>query len=388
MTGDTAILGAVLAMIGVPRAVFMLIGGALVDHYSPKTVLMLTKHINTALLTVLAALVLSHTLQLWMVYVIALGLGLSTAFSIPSGSSILPRVVDPRQLQGANGMLMGIRQLSMFAGPLLAGLLIAVFGKTGEGTITDARGLGAAFLFDAFSFALSAWTLSKVQLRTVPGQASRELPGKSDLLGAVAEGLRNCWNDVSLRTCFAYWAAIAFFISGPLQVAMPVLANSMPSGAAALGTLSGAFGAGTLLGMAFSGARPNLRLGSLGGTILMFDAIAGALFIPLGYIHAVWQGCLILVAIGLLGGFIQVAIFTWMQSRVAPSMLGRTMSLFMFIFMGIAPLSASITGWLMHSLHYQQLFVGSGAMLILIVVSALCLSPMRQINDVKNGVKA
>src|SRR4051812_40920275 len=48
MTGDPLMLGIVIALASVPRALFILLGGALVDRYSPKRVLMLTKHINTA----------------------------------------------------------------------------------------------------------------------------------------------------------------------------------------------------------------------------------------------------------------------------------------------------------------------------------------------------
>jgi len=388
MTGDTLILGAVLALIGVPRAVFILLGGALVDRYSPKKVLMWTKHVNTVLLGLLALLVLSNTLQLWMVYALALGLGFSTAFSIPSGSAMLPRVVAGPLLQPANGILLGVRQLTMFAGPLLAGLLIALFGDGGQGAVSSAKGLGAAFLFDACSFALSAWTLSKVSLRTLPAADAKSLGHKPKLLQAVVQGLRYCWNDKELRTCFLYWAAIAFFISGPIQVAMPVLAGRIHGGAAALGMLAGAHGAGTLLGMALSGIKPRLRLGSLGGTILLVDAVVGILFIPLGLINSTWQGSAILLAIGILGGFLHVAVFTWMQRRVPPEMIGRTMSIFMFIFMGIAPLSAAVTGWVMRNLQVAQVFAASGAMLIVIVLCALLASPMRRVQDMQGQAGA
>jgi MFS family permease len=392
MTGDPLQLGTVLALTGIPRAALILFGGALVDHYSPKSVLMLTKYVNTVLLGLLAFLVLGGQIQMWMVYLISLGIGVSTAFSIPSGSTILPRVVAREQFQPANGMMLGLRQLTMFAGPLLAALLIAIFGDSGHGTVSDSKGLGAAFLFDAFSFALSAWTLSKVIMRDLPVPVSmpvQEVSGGGDaspkakpaLFKAVWDGLLYCWRDQGLRTCFAYWAAIAFFISGPIQVAMPVLATQMQQGAAGLGMLMGAHGAGTLLGMAFSGMKPRLRLGSLGGTILLVDTIVGFLFMPMGMIHAVWQGSAILLVIGVLGGFIQVAIFTWMQQQVAPAMLGRIMSIFMFIFMGIAPVSAAATGWLMRNMKVGELFVFSGAMLLVIVVGALLVTPMRSVQD-------
>lgn len=63
MTGDPFVLGTVLALIGVPRALFILIGGALVNRFSPKKVLMLSKHVNTALLGLLGVLALLGDLQ-------------------------------------------------------------------------------------------------------------------------------------------------------------------------------------------------------------------------------------------------------------------------------------------------------------------------------------
>ena len=75
--------------------------------------------------------------------------------------------------------------------------------------------------------------------------------------------------------------------------------------------------------MVVSGARPRLRWVNLGMTILTVDALVGLLFMPMGRISALWQGLALLLAIGLLGGYMQVTVFTWIQRRVAPAMLGR-----------------------------------------------------------------
>ncbi|MFZ6779457.1 MFS transporter [Undibacterium sp. Ji83W] len=383
MTGDTLILGIVLALISVPRALLILLGGAVVDRYSPKTVMMQTKYINTLLLGILSALIFYGKLELWMVYVLALGLGISTAFSIPSGTSMLPRVVAPAQLQSANGTMLGMRQLTMFIGPVLAGLLIALFGTHEQGMIKDAQGLAAAFFFDCFTYAFSAWTLSKVRMN----DGKSALPGsgpegqKPALLQSLTEGLRYCWNEKQLRSCFIYWSAIAFFIMGPIQIALPVMANQLSNSASALGLLAGSHGAGTLLGMALAGMKPNLRFGNLGRTILLVDFIVGILFIPMGLISASWQGAGILLSVGILGGFLHVAVFTWVQKQVPPNMIGRAMSMFMFIFMGIGPVSAAFTGWLLRGITIPQLFMGSGSLLILIVIMATQVSPIATVTD-------
>lgn len=378
MTGDTLVLGIVLALTGVPRAVFILIGGAMVDRYSPKRVFMLTKQINMALLGLLALLVLSGALSLWMVYVLSLAIGLAAAFSVPSGSAMLPNVVAPANLQAANGLLLGVRQASMFIGPLLAGALIALSGDTRSGSDSSTTGLGCAFLFDAFSFAISAWTLHKTML--LNERIDKPKAG-GNMLGEVAEGLRHCWNDFGLRTCFLYWAAIMLLIGGPIQVAMPVLAKHLGDSAAGFGVLVGANAAGSLVGMVISGIWPALRSAKLGVTILAVDSAIGLLLFPMANISAIWQGFLIMLAIGTLAGFLHVRVYTWMQQRVPRAMLGRAMSIFMFIFLGLAPVSAAITGWLMRTITTTQIFMGSGASLIVVVLIALVLTPMRQIAD-------
>lgn len=386
MTGDTLVLGTVLALISVPRALFILVGGAIADRYSPKQVLLLTKYVNTVLLGLLAALVFTGALTLPMVYALALGIGLSTAFSIPSGTAMMPHVVQPEQLQSANSIQLGLRQLSMFVGPLLAGLLIALFGDGAGSSMANAKGIALAFGFDAFSFALSAWTLARVATRPV---AARPSGPAAPVGSSIAEGLRHFWRDVELRTCFIYWAAVALLIMGPIHIALPVLASTQPGlGAAAFGIMVGAHGAGTLAGMVASGIRPGLRVGSLGTTILVFDAVIGLLFIPMGQIGAAWQGAGLMLTIGLLGGFMQVAVFTWIQRRVPPALLGRAMSLFMFIFMGLAPISAAVTGWIMRGVTLGQLFAASGGTLVALAVLAFAGSQMRNVTDVRPAARS
>jgi hypothetical protein len=387
MTGDTLVLGTVLALISLPRALLILIGGAVVDRYSPKKVLMVTKYINTALLAALAVLVLVGGLSLWAVYALAFAIGLATAFSIPSATSMLPHVMQRAQLPAANGVMMGLRQLSMFLGPLLAGLLIVLFGDgpTGSattGAVPDATGLGVAFGFDALSFLASAWTLSQVRLHSqVQAPPAATPPAKQAVLAAVGAGLRHLWNDRDMRLCFIYWGVVAVLITGPVQIAVPVLATTLNLGAAALGILLGAHGAGTLIGMALSGAKPGMRLGTLGMTMLVVDVVVGVLFMPMGLITTTWQGAALLGTIGVLGGFMQVSIFTWLQRRTPPALMGRVMSMFMFIFLGLAPLSGAVTGWMLRSITLQQLFVGSGGLLVCIALLALVASPVRQVTD-------
>ncbi|MYN40876.1 MFS transporter [Duganella sp. FT109W] len=401
LTGDTLALGLVIALMSIPRAVFILVGGALVDRYSPKRVLMLTKYINAVLLALLTLLVMnvasaptvalssslsltvaiSPHLALQLIYALALGLGLAQAFAMPSGMSILPLAIPADHLQAANGMMMGIRQVTMLIGPLLAAGLLA-FAGDGNGGVSNARGLALAFGFDCLSYLVSAWTLAKVTL--LPAAVTATTPSTTDakpqsVLRSVGAGLRMVWDDVPMRLCFIYWGTVSLFIGGAMQVALPVLASQL-HGASTLGLIMGAHGAGTLLGMGASaklGAR--LRFASFGAMILTADAIAGVLLAPLGMVQAVWQAALLMLTLGLLTGYMQIKVFTWIQQRVPPQMMGRAMSIFMFIFMGLAPVSAAATGWILTLVSLSQLFLGGGIILVTFAAGAYLFTPIRSI---------
>ena len=374
LTGDPLALGLVLAVMSLPRAVFILVGGALVDRHSSRNVLMLTKLANLVLLGALAVLAWAGHVQLWMVYGLALLIGLVTAFSFPAGSAILPQTLPPALLQPANGVLMGMQQLSVLIGPVLAGGLIALFG---DGIGTGGRGLALAFALDALSYGLSALTLTQVQHCARPSLVAAQSVGQ-----AIKESLQSFWRDKTLRTLCLYFAAIGFFVGGPIQVALPVLASTqLPGGAASLGLLLAGHGAGVLVGMGLAGWRPGWRLKTLGTTVLVIDALAGLAFMPFGHIDATWQGIALLAPLGALGGFVQVAVFSWMQQRVPPEMLGRAMGLFMFIFMGLAPLAAAVAGAALRVLTPAMLFTASGAALLVIASVGALLTPIRQICD-------
>lgn len=400
LTGDTLALGLVIALMSVPRAVFILIGGAVVDRYSPKRVLMLSKYANALLLGLLTLLVLNNQptmtvslsaslsvtldlnahLTLMIIYVLALGIGLAQAFGIPSGTSIMPQAIAAEHLQAANGFLMGLRQLSMLIGPLMAAGLLALSGNSG-GVIADARGLAFAFGLDCLSFLASAWTLSKVGKLATPAQ--QEAP--QSVLRSVGAGLMMVWNDVPMRMCFIYWGIVSLFIGGSMQVAIPVLASEQLHGASTLGLLMGANGAGMLLGMAgaaVAGAR--LRFASFGTLLLLVDGVAGLLVMPLGAVQAAWQAAALMLALGLLSGYMQINVFTWIQRRVPPHMMGRAMSIFMFIFMGLAPLSAAVTGWVLTMISLSQLFFGGGIILVVFAAVAYLFTPIRSITSSTN----
>lgn len=370
LTGSPAQLGLVLAAMALPRAAFMLVGGAVVDRLSPRRVLLTSRAANALLTGLLAGLVLAGSIHMWMVYVLAFAIGLCTAFAYPAGGSILPQIMAPAQLQGANAMIMGMRQLSMLLGPALAGLLVtAGSARAGTAPGAGAHGTGLAFVVDAVSFLFSVASLLAIHISR--DRESRASAG--GVLAQVVEGIRSLWQDVQLRSFIAYMAFVSVLVMGPLQVGLPLFAKSRFSeGAAAFGWLMTANGAGMLLGSVMSTSVTRLLRGRLGIMVLSFDAAAGLALAVLSTVHSVLAGSALLVLTGLFAGTVQIAIVTWVQRRVPQALMGRTMAIVFFTFLGLAPLAAAVAGGLLDVISISALFIGAG--LSLTALALLCLT--------------
>ena len=371
LTGNPTQLGLVLAVMALPRAAFMLIGGAVVDRMSPRWVLLTSRSANAVLAGLLAALVLAGGIRMWMVYSLAFGIGLSTAFAYPAGGSILPQIMAPNQLQGANSMIMGMRQLSMLIGPALAGLLVTAGSGSGAtvGASAQVHGTGLAFAVDAVSFLFSVASLLLIHISKE--RDSRAPPG--GVFTQVIEGIRIVWQDAQLRSFVAYMAFVSVLVMGPLQVGLPLFAKlRFSEGAAAYGWLMTANGTGMLLGSVMSISVTRLVRGRLGLMILTLDGAAGLALAALTAVHTVPGGAALLVLTGLFAGTVQIAIVTWLQRRVQQAVMGRIMSIVFFTFLGLAPLAAALAGGLLKVISLNELFIGAG--LSLTTLATLCLT--------------
>src|SRR5215467_10486312 len=131
-----------LVVQALPRAVLMMVGGALADRFSPRTTMLGSMALRAAFVAPLAVLVLTGRVQMWQVYGIAFVFGVVDAFFMPARQSILPRIVADHELEPGNAVLNVTAQASVILGPVVGALIV------------QALGTGWAFAADAASFAL------------------------------------------------------------------------------------------------------------------------------------------------------------------------------------------------------------------------------------------
>ena len=335
LTGDPLVLGIVLALTGLPRAAFMLIGGVLTDRFSPRRIMLIADIVRLGLTALMAVAVLTGTIEIWMIYLFALGFGVVAGFAVPAENSIVPLLVQKDDLQAGNSLIMGVAQLAGFVGPSLAGIIIGAFAHS-------LSGVAYAYCIDAISFAVSALCLLLIRGARPTGTSEDTQDG---VFAAIGTAFAYVWQDGALRLVFLVLAAINFLLIGPLFIGIPLIANSrLPEGAVAFGLLMSAFSAGNLIGFIAAGALPRPN-GNFIRTILIALLFAFSLVVGgLGFISSTAVDFGLMLLLGLGNGYLAILLFTWMQTRTPKHMLGRVMSFLMFANTGLVPLSQAISG--------------------------------------------
>jgi MFS family permease len=362
LTNDPLALGTVLALAGIPRALFMLLGGAITDRYSPRSIMLISDILRLALTALMTLLILTGSIQMWMVYLLALSFGVISGFFIPASSAMMPSLVDPADLQVSNSLYQGTGQLTNFVGPVLAGGLIALLGhsQTGGGA-PELTGIAAAMAVDVISFLISVFTL---WLMTAGRSAASQAGEAKSILGAIWEGIRYMWQDGLLRLMFIMMVVLNFLFVGPLLVGLPVLANSrLNGGAAAFGLVMGAYGGGNLVGIILAATVVRLLKGRFSGFMVGVVVAFGVALIFMGYITSTAAAFLLLLLVGTGNGCLGISLITSMQRQTPKAMLGRVMSLVMLAGVGLVPVSQALTGALL-KLTISGVFAGAGVLIL------------------------
>ncbi len=364
LTGDAFAMGAVLALGGIPRALFMLVGGAITDRFSPRLTMLVSNLWRMLLIGLMALLIFSNSLQIWMIYVLALLLGLGDAIFFPAQSAIVPRIVDRAQLGPANAIVQATAQISLFVGPVIAGSVIALLSTAGESL--DMRAMSFAFGIDTLTFVVSVLTLWLMR----PQPHSVGSSSSSGLIQSIREGLVTVGRDVKLRTIFLIIAASNLLVVGPIGVGIPVLADTrFPEGAAAFGIIMSAYGGGSLLGTLLSGILPRPPARILGSILFVLFSSSGFGVALIGLSQTTALATVVALLMGIGQGYVVIVFITWLQARTAEAMLGRMMSLLMFASAGLAPVSNALAGALIN-LNVTAVFVGFGGLMALMALLA------------------
>ena len=325
LTGSAVAMGMVSMCAGTPRAVLMLMGGAVADRMSPRKLMMITAICRAILVGAIGALLWERHLAIWHMYLLATGFGIADAFAMPSAPAMMRSLVEPQQLPAANSVWQSTALLTGVAAPSPAGVVM--------------KSLGAAwaFLLDSFSFLFLIAALWKLP------DFNPAKPGapKTGVLKSVKEGLSYVVNDRPLRALVLVAAVLNLFLAGPLSIGLAYIAKKRFSSPVSFGVWISSVAAGTLVGMLLVGF---IRVKRRGLTMLGATSVLGVMTSVVGFIPGLFPMAALLALMGCLSGFANVHIQAWFQQRVDRAVLGRVASVMMLSAFGLMPLSMAGAG--------------------------------------------
>jgi hypothetical protein len=348
LTGSSLALGAVLVVQAVPRALLMVVGGALADRISPRLTMLGSMGLRAVFVAPLAVLVITGHVQMWEVYGISVVLGIVGAFFMPARTSILPKVVADHELEAGNAVLNVTGQASIIVGPVIGGLIVSAFG------------VGWAFAGDAACFAIGI--LFVLWLPATSRAASGAIHPDGGLGGQIAAGFRYAWANVGIRVTLIVIAIIDFGANGAIGVGLPTLAHGrFAAGAGGLGILLGAWGVGATAGALGAGFVPPPK--RFGWLIVGLCAWLGVGMVAVGLVPSLVPAALLMAYSGVGTGVVNTYGISWLQRRTDSAMQGRVMSLVMLASVGLTPVAYAVSG-AVAQFNPTLLFLIAGGMML------------------------
>lgn len=342
-TGSAVAMGTVMMAGAIPRALLMLMGGAVTDRISARKIMMTTATARTFCVAVIGALIWFRVLQMWELYAMAIAFGVADAFAAPASTAYLPSLLQPEQLVAASSIGQSTAQVTTIAGPVPAGFVI------------KSVGLAWAFFVDAISFLFIIGALWKL-----PDPPKLQTASKA-VLPAIAEGIAYVVRDVPLRSLMLLATMMNFCFFGPVSIGLTYIIKTRFDSPAILGVVMSAVAVGSLLGALLAGVWKIRRRGIL---IILVAALLSPCLASIGLWEKLWSLGGVLFGIGVMAAFMNVHISAWVMQRIDTTVRGRVASVLMLATFGIMPISFAVAGFLIAwNLKFTFLIAGL-AMLI------------------------
>jgi MFS family permease len=368
LTHSTTALGIVAFFSQIPFFIFGPWVGVISDRYDRRKILLVTQTLIMLFAFILAALVQWHLLQLWHVYVLALLLGIVTAFDVTAEQAFMSDIAGAGNIRKAVAVNNSLTQLTRLVGPSIAGLLISRVG------------IAPSFWINGLTIIITIICIISVRTR----RESKKEAG--DGLKQFNEGWRFFRKHGLLRLIMIFAAAQAFFGFSVIQLLPAVASVILKGDASTLGKLLAGAGAGALVGIVLVMPfveRIKKPCMAIGGA-LMWSGIWYILFSRFDNLYLAML-CQFMASLG--GANVVTLSIGLVQELTPPGMRARIVSTFLMIIFGLQPLASYLAGEGASRFGLQPVILVNGILMVLIPAVLLTLPKLNQLRRPQGVLK-
>jgi MFS family permease len=309
-----------------PILLFTLLGGVVADRRDRRHMMLTSQAVQMIVALILAALVYTGAIQIWMILTLSFVSGCAQAFGGPAYQSLIPTLVGKEHLPNAVALNSIQFNLARVIGPIVAGVALAAFGMV------------ACFGLNGISFLFVIAAILALRDIHVPPAATESI------VDQMKGGLRYVRNSRNLMVVTLLGFIVAF-LGFPLLTFLPVITRdvfgrdvefySRLMTFAGLGAVTGALVVAYIGKHRHIGKLLLILLAMFGGTTALFALSRtpelSALILFIG-------GSLLVMCTSLTTSLAQLL--------APPELRGRVVSIYMVAFRGGSPLGGLASGWL------------------------------------------
>lgn len=351
LTNSALDLGLVTGLQFAPTLIFSVYGGVLADRFDKRKLLAITNAGAGIVSLILGFLVISNTVTIAHVYVLAAALGLFNAIDGPIRASFTSELVGKGDIANAISLNSANFNAGRLIGPAVSGLLIAAFGT------------GPSFFINALTYVamlIALGSLRKDELHLSDKQLTKAkfvdafhyLGGRLDI-------------QIVMLTVFA---TATFGMNYQIFNAL-MATQEFHKGPAEFGGLGTFLAVGSLSGALLSSRLEKHRVPR---RIMLGAMIFGICLIGLALMPDYWAYSFALPFGGAIALVTLISANSYVQTTTDSHIRGRVMGIYLTIFMGGTPLFSPLIGWLAGQFGIRATIVGCGS-IVAIMASVLLL---------------
>jgi MFS family permease len=326
-----------------PILLLTLVGGVVADRRDRRQLLLASQYTQMTTALTLATLVYFNVVHIWHVLLLSTLTGLAQAFGGPAYQSLIPSLVDKRDLPNAIAFNSIQFNLARVIGPLIAGAALSAFGMV------------ICFGLNGVSFLAVIAAILLLHIRHTPVASATRIRDE------LATGLTYVKAHPSLRGLSVLGFATTF-LGYPLLTFLPLFAKNVFNGDATLYTHLMAFaGTGAVvgaLGVAWLG-----KFTHMGRVLLAVQFAYGVLAVLFALTRILWINEVLLFGAGVCMVMVASMLQSLAQLNAPNEMRGRVMSAYMVAFRGGMPLGSLAGGWIANATSAPTVLVINGILL-------------------------
>jgi MFS family permease len=338
-----------------PIMLFTLVGGVLADRRDRRRTLLASQYLQMATATTLALLVYFNLVTIWYVLLLSFTTGLAQAFGGPAYQSLVPSLVDKKDLPNAVALNSIQFNIARVLGPLLFAATITV--AENNWGFDKPQAMAICFGLNALSFLVVINTLMALRVKHIPPPAT-----KASMSDELKGGIRYVRQHGQLGALIVL-AASTTFLGFAVLTFLPIITERVfAAGPETYARLLAFSGAGSVVGaliVAWMGKFPRMGL-----TMLLVQAVYGALIIAFAFSNTLWLSEVLLFLTGATLMIVFSTVTSLVQLIAPNEMRGRVMSIYMLAFRGGMPLGSLASGYLATFLDASRVLQINGVLLI------------------------